>query len=81
MRRSIGLRFLVAFFIFGSGMATLAFLGLLLPAGHLEPMWRFKRQAQVGLLELGWWGLLLKLIVAIACASAPIGLSRRARWG
>ncbi len=62
-------------------MASLAFLGLLFPDGPLEPMWRLNRDAQVGLLELGGWGLLLMFIVAIVCALAAIGLRRRARWG
>jgi len=81
MRRPLGLNLLVAFFVFGSVMASLAFLGLLFPDGPLEPMWRLNRHAQVGLLELGWWGVLLMLVVAIVCALAAIGLARRARWG
>jgi len=81
MRHSLGLNLLVAFFIFGSVMASLASLGLLFPGGPLEPMWRLNRHAQVGLLGLGWWGVLLMLVVAIVCALAAIGLARRARWG
>jgi hypothetical protein len=81
VRRSLGLSLLVAFFIFGSVMASLAFLGLLFPDGALEPMWRLNRDAQVGLLELGRWGLLLMFAVAIVCVLAAIGLARRARWG
>ena len=81
MRRPIGLTLLVAFFIFGSVMAALAFLGLLVAHGPLEPMWRLNRQAQVGLLELGGWGLLLMLVVTIVCALTAVGLARRARWG
>ena len=81
MRRPFGLNLLVAFFVFGSLMASLAFLGLLFPNGPLEPMWRLNRHAQVGLLELGWGGLLLMLVVAIVCALAAIGLARRTRWG
>ncbi len=81
MRRSLGLSLLVAFFVFGSVMASLAFVGLLFPEGLLESMWRLNRHAQVGLAEMGWWGLLLMLVVAIVCALAAIGLARRARWG
>ena len=81
MRRPRGLNLLVAFFVFGSVMASLAFLGLLFPDGPLEPMWRLNRHAQVGLLGLGWWGVLLMLVVAIVCALAAIGLARRTRWG
>jgi hypothetical protein len=81
VRRSVGLNLLVAFFIFGSVMASLAFVGLLFPDGPLEPMWRLNRDAQVGLLELGRWGLLLMFIVAVVCVLAAIGLARRRRWG
>jgi hypothetical protein len=81
MRRPVGLTLLSAFFVFGALMASLAFLGLLFPGGVLEPMWRLNRHAQVGLLELQWWGILLMLGVAIACALAAIGLWIRARWG
>jgi hypothetical protein len=62
-------------------MASLAFLGLLFPRGPLEPLWRFNRHAQVALLELRWWGVLLMLGVAIACGLAAIGLWIQARWG
>jgi hypothetical protein len=81
VRRSLGLNLLVAFFIFGSVMASLAFLGLLFPDGPLELMWRLNRDAQVGLRELGGWGLGLMFMVAIVCVLAAIGLARRARWG
>src|SRR5262249_262958 len=80
MRRSLGLNLLVAFFIFGSVMASLAFFGLLFPHGPLEPMWHLNPQAQVGLVELGWWGILLMLVVSIVCALAAIGLARPPRW-
>lgn len=62
-------------------MALLATLGLLSPDGALEPMWRLNRHAQVGLMELGPWGVALMLSVAVACTGAAIGLWRRARWG
>ena len=81
MQRSIGLTFLSACFAFGAVMALLATLGLVFPDGALEPMWRLNRHAQVGLMELGPWGVALMLGVAIACTLAAIGLRRQARWG
>ena len=81
MQRSVGLTLLSAFFAFGAVMALLATLGLLFSDGALEPMWRLNRHAQVGLMELGPWGVALMLSVAIACTLAAIGLRRRARWG
>ena len=62
-------------------MAFLAFLGLLFPGRFLEPMWRANPQAHVALTELGGWGILLMLLVAIACALGAFGVWRRAEWG
>ena len=81
MRRPVGLTILAAFFAFGSLMALLASLGLLLSGGVLEPMWRLNPQAQVSLTALHSWGVVLMLTVGIACALAGIGLWTRAMWG
>ena len=81
MRRPVGLTILAAFFAFGSLMALLASLGLLLPGGVLEPIWAVNPQAQVALTALHSWGVVLMLTVGIACALAAIGLWTRAVWG
>jgi len=81
MLRSRGVTLLAVFFVFGALMASLAFLALLFPDGILESMWRLNPPARVGLLQLGRWGVLLMLVVAMVCALAAIGLARRARWG
>ncbi len=81
MRRPVGLTILAAFFAFGSLMALLASLALLLPGGVLEPMWALNPQAQVALTALHSWGVVLMLTVGIACALAAIGLWTRALWG
>ncbi len=81
MRRPVGLTLLTAFFIFGALMAFLAFLGLLLTGGFLEPIWRVNPDAYRALTDLGAWGMLLMAAVAIACALAAIGLWIQAQWG
>src|SRR5256885_3025306 len=81
MRRPVGLALLTAFFVFGALMAFLAFLGLLLAGGFLEPIWRLNPEAHRALTELGAWGMLLMAAVAIACALAAIGLWIQAQWG
>jgi len=81
MRRPVGLTLLTAFFVFGALMAFLAFLGLLFPGRFVESMWRANPQAHVALTELSGWGVLLMLLVAIACALGAFGLWRRAEWG
>jgi uncharacterized membrane protein (DUF2068 family) len=72
---------LSAFFGFGAVMAFLSFLGLLVPGGFLEPMWRLNPRAHAALGGLQAWGIALMLLVAIACAGAAVGLWTRARWG
>src|SRR2546422_7292080 len=81
MRRPVGLTLLTAFFVFGALMAFLAFLGLLLSGGFLEPIWRLNPDAHRALTELGAWGVLLMAAVAIACALAASGLWIQAQWG
>src|SRR6266508_5049569 len=81
MRRPVGLTLLTAFFVFGALMAFLAFLGLLLSGGFLEPIWRLNPDAHRALTELGAWGMLLMAVVAIACALAASGLWIQAPWG
>ena len=80
-RRFDGLRLLGAFFAFGCLMASLSFLGLLLPGGFLEPIWRLNPRSHAELGALGAWGMALMFAVAIACGAAAVGLWRRARWG
>jgi len=81
MHRPIGLVLLSSFFVFGSVMAFLALMGLLLPGGLLEPIWRLNPEAHTALRNLRMWGVLLMSAVAIACALAAIGLWIRAQWG
>ncbi len=81
MLRPVSLTILAAFFAFGSLMALLASLALLLPGGVLEPMWALNPQAQVALTALHSWGVVLMLTVGIACVLAAIGLWTRALWG
>jgi len=81
MRRPVGLTLLTAFFVFGALMAFLAFLGLLLSGGFLDPIWRLNPDAHRALTELGAWGLLLMVAVAVASALAASGLWMQAQWG
>ena len=80
-RTPIGLRWLVVFFSFGALMCTLTILLLLFPGSALEPMWKLNPQAHEAFQSLGYWSILLMLIVGAACASTAIGLARSARWG
>ena len=81
MRRPVDLILLCVFFLFGSLMAFISFLGLLLPGGFLEPIWQLNPQAHVALTGLSSWGVVLMLAVAIACALAAVGLWSRSHCG
>src|SRR6266508_884263 len=81
MRRPVGLTLLTAFCLFGAFMACLAFFGLLLSSGFLEPIWQLNPDAHRALTDLGAWGMLLMAVVAIACALAASGLWIQAQWG
>ena len=81
MQRSLGVTLLSAFFMFAFLMASLAFVGLLLPGGPLEPLWRLNPTAHAGLSSMGGWGVGLMLVTAVACGIAAFGLWSRARWG
>ena len=77
----LGLTLLSAFFAFGSLMASMSFLSLLLPGSVLEPIWRLNPQAHVALASMRLSGTVLMLVVAVACALAAVGLWIRALWG
>lgn len=62
-------------------MASLTVVMLLFPGSILEPLWRLNPRAHEGFATLGAWAVVLMLVVATACASAALGLWRRARWG
>ena len=80
-RVPLGIRLLVAFFLFGALMCLLTILLLLFPGSALEPMWKLNPQAQEAFRSLGYWSILLMLVVGTACASTAIGLAKSARWG
>src|SRR2546425_11762370 len=81
MRGPVGLTLLTAFFVFGALMACLAFLGLLLSGGFLEPIWRLNPDAHRALTDLGAWGMLLMAAGAIALGLATDGFLISAQWG
>ena len=76
-----GIRALAAFFLFGAAMAALAGLGLLLPGGALEPMWRLNPRSRESLVSLGVAGVALMLLVSAACGAAAWGLGALSPWG
>jgi hypothetical protein len=80
-RRPAGVIGIAVFFAFGALMASLATLALLMPASSLQNIWRLNPQAHDGLVRMGFWGIGLMGVVAIACATASVGLIRGESWG
>ena len=80
-RVPLGIKLLAAFFAFGAAMCLLTTVMLLFPGSELDSLWRLNPDAQVAFQKIGKLSILLMLIVGAACASAAIGLARRARWG
>jgi len=70
-----------SFFVFGTAMAGISFLALLLPRTVLGDIWRLNPDAQKAFLDMGGWALLLLAALAVGCAASAYGLWRRAEWG
>src|SRR5947208_14670648 len=79
--RPIGITALSLFFLFGAGASFVSFISLLFPGSFLEPIWRLNPRARAGLGGWGVWAVILKGSVCLACALAPVGVWRGARWG
>lgn len=67
--------------MFGAAMSFTASLSLLRPNTFLESMWRLNPRAQLNLLSIGIWAVILLSTVSVFCAAAGIGLWRGAWWG
>lgn len=80
-RVPLGIKLLSAFFAFGAGACLLTIVALLSPGGALDPIWRLNPEAHAEFQKIGRLSILLMFVVGLACASAAIGLARRARWG
>jgi hypothetical protein len=79
--RPAGVTALSLFFVFGTVMSGLAVLMLFFQGGILEPLWRLNPRARDGLTSMGFWALLLMVLVSVACATAALGLWHCSRWG
>lgn len=81
-RLPIGMKLLVAFFVFGTCACTVTVAALLLPGSWLDVVWRVNPEARVGFQESGRpLSVLLMFVVGSACAMAALGLALRKVWG
>lgn len=72
---------LSAFFGFGTVVSSVTAVALLLPGRWSEAMWRLNPAARVGFEAMGPWGVVLMVVVALACGAAGVGLWCGRRWG
>ena len=79
--RTVGITLLSAFFAFGTLMALLAAVTLLLPDNPLNYVWRINPQGHEAFRKIGNWSLVILITVAVCCAAASIGLWLRKLWG
>jgi hypothetical protein len=79
--RPFGITALIIFFFAATGIALVTAISLLFPHGFLESIWKLNPRARISLGAIGVWAPLLFFVVAVACATAAIGLWRGARLG
>ena len=79
--RPFGVVALAVFFVFGAAMSGLTALLLAFPGTIADAVWKLHPQARDGLLTMGIPAIALMAVVSLACATAALGLSRRAPWG
>src|SRR4051812_33938032 len=77
----LGIKLLAAFFAFGACMCLLTTALLLFPGSRLEPLWRLNPEAHAAFSSIGYWAIVLMLLVGTACALGAVGLARCAEWG
>ena len=69
------------FFAAGTVPSLASAVAILFPGEWSEAMWRLKPEAQQDFARMGGWAAPLMILVAVACASAAVGLWIRRRWG
>ncbi len=78
----VGIRLLVAFFVFGAVACTITVTALLFAGGVFDQVWWLNPDAHAEFLRIGrFWSVLLMITVGTACGGAAFGLARSAEWG
>jgi hypothetical protein len=75
------IRLFVAFFAFGTGMCLLTIVLLAFPGTALDALWRVNPEGHEAFAAHRALAFPLMATVGIACASAAVGLAKRAEWG
>jgi uncharacterized membrane protein (DUF2068 family) len=59
----------------------LSAVSLTFPGSFLEPIWQLNPHARAGFDRIGYWAIILMLVVCVACILTAISLWRGLRWG
>ena len=81
VRSSRAHRWFAAFFAFGAIMCALTVCLLLFPGSVLDSLWRLNPDTRLAFESLGYWSVVLMLMVGTACLFAAIGLWQARPWG
>jgi hypothetical protein len=69
------------FFIFGVSMCILTIALLCFPGTRFDSLWRLNADAHAAFESIGYWSVVIMVVVGTACFFAAVGLWRGARWG
>jgi hypothetical protein len=76
----MGIRLLIAFFLFGTCMTGLTAFTLTWPGTPLDLIWRMNPQGHAGLSALGWPAAAGMAAFCVLMGSTALGLTGRRRW-
>jgi hypothetical protein len=75
------MKWLAAFFAFGTTMCALTVVLLLFPGTAMDAAWRLNPEAHTAFQSIGGIAILIMFVVGTGCAFAAAGLWRRTGWG
>jgi Predicted membrane protein (DUF2127) len=79
--RPLVVTFLIILFVIGIVASLVSAISLTFPNSFLEAVWRVNPHAREEFGRMGYWAVVLMLVVCLACVLAAVGLWRRLRWG
>jgi Predicted membrane protein (DUF2127) len=69
------------FFAVGAVISLISAISLLFPKSFLQPMWKLNPHALEAFHHMGFWAIVLMLVVSISCGLAAYGLWNGKLWG
>jgi hypothetical protein len=75
------MKWIAAFFAFGTSICTLTIMLLLFPGTALDSLWRLNPEAHLAFQSIGGAAILIMFVVGTGCAFAAIGIWLGTLWG